>query len=76
VQINIETIDATLAAAGHKATVGGTATTFVGWALSSQGTAAIGIVIGLCGLVIQLYFRRKQDKREQAEHERKMALYD
>jgi hypothetical protein len=73
--VNIE-IDATLAALGHKTAQAGTATTFVGWVLSSQGTAAIGIVIGLCGLGIQLYFRRKQDKREQAEHERKMALYE
>lgn len=31
-----------------------------------------GIFVGLVGLAITYYFQRRRDKREQAEHERRM----
>jgi len=68
--------DAAIAALGHKASQAGTATTFVGWALSSQGTAIIGILIGITGLLVQWHYRRKQDRREQEEHDKRMALLE
>jgi hypothetical protein len=68
--------EAVLATVGHKAAQVGAGTTVLGWLLSSQGTAVLGISIGVCGLLIQWYYRRKQDKREQAEHERRMGLYE
>lgn len=68
-----EQIDAALAAIGWNTTKVGTGTTLLGWALSSEGTAAIGIVLGVVGLAVQFYFNRRRDKREQAEHERRMA---
>lgn len=68
-------VDATIATVAHKTAQGGALTTFIGWATSSQGTAAIGIAIGLVGLCIQWYYRRKQDKREAAEHAVRMGMY-
>lgn len=71
-----ETIDATLAAAGSKATYAGAGTTVTGWLLSSEFGVLAGILIGVCGLCIQWYYRHKQDKREQAEHDRRMGLME
>jgi hypothetical protein len=70
--MNPDSIDAALATIGHKTAQGGVGITFVGWALSSEGTAVIGILMGLVGLSIQWYYRRKQDRREEAEHEARM----
>lgn len=71
-----QAIDATLAAAGWNTTKVGAATTFGGFLLSSQGAALIGILIGVVGLLVQFYYRRKQDMREQSEHAARMGLYD
>jgi hypothetical protein len=68
--------DAVIAAIAHKTAQGGALATVVGWAASSQGTAFIGIVIGLIGLGVQFYYRRKQDKREEAEHQARMGLLE
>ncbi len=69
-------IDATIAAIGYKTAQAGAGTTLLGWLLSSQGAALVGMAIGLTGLLIQWYYRRKQDKREQDEYERRMGLYE
>ena len=66
------TIDATLAAAGSKATYTGASASVVSWFLSSEFGVLFGILLGICGLAVQWYYRHKQDKREQAEHERRM----
>lgn len=70
-----QALDATIAAVGQKMTYGGAAGTFVGFLLSSEGAALVGIVGVIGGLVIQFYFKRRQDKREQEEHAAKMAMY-
>jgi uncharacterized membrane protein YebE (DUF533 family) len=70
-----QAIDATLASAGWNTTKTGAATVLLGYAVSDV-VAVIGLVIAFCGLGIQWYYRRKQDQREQAEHERRMGLYE
>jgi len=67
-----QTLDATMAALGSKATYTGASTSIVGWVLSSQFGVLAGILIGLAGLCINWYYRHKQDKREEAEHKRRM----
>ncbi|MES3041798.1 MAG: holin [Pseudomonadota bacterium] len=74
------TVDATLAAAGSKATWAGAGTAVAAFFTSSEFGVLIGMLIGITGLLIQWYYRRKQDRREeaadrraQAEHERRMA---
>jgi hypothetical protein len=67
-----QTVDATLAAAGTKATYTGAGTFTVGWLLSSEFGILVGIVIGVAGLVMQFYYSRKKDKREEQEHKARM----
>lgn len=68
-----ENIEA-LADAGHRTAQAGGGITIVSWLTSSQGGVAIGILIGVIGLVIQWYYRRKQDQREEAEHQLRMSM--
>jgi hypothetical protein len=67
-----QTFDAAMAAAGSKTTYAGASTSIAGWALSSEIGVLVGIVLGIVGLSINWYYRAKQDRREQAEHERRM----
>lgn len=66
------TLDAVLAAFGFKMTNVGAGTTLIAWLLSSQGAALVGIVGVVGGLSMQWYFKRRQDRREQEEHEFRM----
>ncbi len=67
-----QSIDATIAAAAGKTTQLGASTTVVGWALSSEMGILSGIVIGVAGLVVQLVFKIREDRRREAEHQRRM----
>jgi cytochrome c biogenesis factor len=62
-------IDAMLAGIGSKTTQAGATTYVVSWALSSEFGVLVGIVVALVGLGVNFWFRRKQDKREQAAHD-------
>lgn len=73
------TIDAVMAAVGYNTAKAGAGTSVVGWALSSEGVALIGLLIGGIGLIIQVIFQRRRDKREgedlrmrREEHEARM----
>lgn len=66
------TIDATLAAAGSKATYAGAGASLVGWFTSSEAGVVIGIALGVLGLLINVYFKHREDKRQQEEHETRM----
>lgn len=68
-----ESIEA-LADAGHRTAQTGAGTIIISWLTSSQGGVAVGILIGVIGLVIQWYYRRKQDQREEAEHQLRMTM--
>jgi hypothetical protein len=67
-----ETIDAALAWFAPKATYGGAGVAGGSWFMSSE----FGVVVGVCfagaGYATTLYYSRKRDKREQAEHEMRM----
>lgn len=65
-------LDGTLAAAGSKATYAGAGAFSVGWFLSSEFGILVGICMGTCGFLMNWYYSRKRDRREQAEHERRM----
>jgi hypothetical protein len=71
-----ETIDAALAWFGPKATYGGAGVAGGSWFMSSE----FGVVVGVCfagaGYATTLYYSRKRDKREQAEHDARMGLYE
>lgn len=67
-----QTVDATVASAASKTTYTGASVTLGGWLVSSEAAVLFGIVIGLAGFVVNLYFRSRADAREEAEHRARM----
>ena len=67
-----QTVDATIASAASKTTYGGASVTLGGWLVSSEAAVLAGIVLGLAGFVVNLYFRSRADAREEAEHRARM----
>ena len=70
-----QTIDATLAALGSKATYTGAGTSILAWLVSSQAAFLFGIVLGMGGFVVNWYYKHREDKRQQVEFERRMKDY-
>lgn len=68
-----DAIDATGVAITAKVTQVGALSTFFSWLVSSEGGMLVGIVIGLIGLVVNLFYQHRRDKREQIEHEKRMS---
>ena len=64
--------DATLSALSSKATYAGAGASFWGWLTSSEAGVVFGIVLGIVGLLLNLYFKRREDARQQVEHEARM----
>jgi hypothetical protein len=69
------TFDATMAAAGSKATYTGASTSVVAWVLSSEFGILFGVLLGLGGFIVNWYYKHKEDKRQQAEHDRRMGMH-
>lgn len=66
------TIEAALAAAGSKATYAGAGASIWGWLTSSEAGVVIGILLGVIGFIVNLYFKWREDRRQQAAHEAQM----
>lgn len=71
--MNRDAIDAAAATFGTKAAYTGATTTVGGWLLSSEFGVIAGLLIGVTGLLVNLYFQRRRDLREEREHQRRMA---
>lgn len=67
-----ESQQAAIAALGSKAAYGGGTTAFVSGLISSEVGVICGIAVGVAGLLVNWYYKAKQDRREQAEHEQRM----
>lgn len=65
-----------MAAAGSKATYTGASTSVVAWVLSSEFGILFGVLLGLGGFIVNWYYKHKEDKRQQAEHDRRMGMYE
>ena len=70
--VKTQAADAALAASASKATYGGAASSGLGVMFSSEAAALAGALVAIVGLLINLYFRRRQDRREEMEHELRM----
>jgi hypothetical protein len=46
--------------------------TLGGWLVSSEGAVVAGIVLGVAGFLVNLFFRRRADAREEREHHARM----
>ena len=77
------TLDATIAAAGSKATYTGSGMVLSGWLFSSEFAVFVGILIGIAGFLVNWYYKHKISnaeikfkldelalKQEQAEREK------
>lgn len=76
-------LDAAAASAASKATYAGASLTVSSWLLSSEFGVLVGVLIGLIGLVVNIYFKFRDDRRnaaahraEMREHEKRMKLLD
>lgn len=65
--------DAALAAAAHKATTAGAGTVVVGWLTLNDLCLVIGVVVTVAGFLVNLYYKRKQDRREAQLQEAQIA---
>lgn len=68
-----ESQQAALAALGSKAAYGGGGTAVVSGLASSEIGVICGIAVGVAGLLVNWYYKAKQDRREQIEHEKRMS---
>lgn len=71
--MNREAMDAAAATIGTKAAYTGATTTVGSWLLSSEFGVIAGLLIGVVGLLTNLYFNHRRDRREEREHQRRMA---
>ena len=62
-----------IAGAADKVARAGSAGSVVGWATSSNFGMWAGILIGFAGLVVNWYFKRKSDMRNQQVHDAYLA---
>ena len=60
-----ETIEAGVAAVSSKVTYTGAGATVASWILSSEFGVLAGLFLGVAGLLVNWYFKRRQDRREQ-----------
>jgi cytochrome c biogenesis factor len=67
-QEHTATVDAALATVGSKFTTAGATTSVVSWVLSSEFGFLVGIMMAIGGFGVNLYYKRKEDKRQQLEH--------
>lgn len=70
--MNQEAIEATIATAGSKATYTGSGASVVGWMMSNEFAVLVGLIVGVLGLVVNWWFKLKQDRREQSAHDLRM----
>jgi cbb3-type cytochrome oxidase subunit 3 len=68
-------VDSTIAATAGKATYAGAGTSIFGWLTSNEFAVLAGTMIAIAGFIINWYYKYKEDKRQQAEHEQRMGLY-
>lgn len=70
--MNQQSLDVTVSAIGSKATYFGAGTSIASAIASVDWGFWCGILIGVVGLAVNIYFKRRQDAREQREHDARM----
>jgi hypothetical protein len=65
-----------VATAASKVTYGGSAAAVGGWFLSNEFAVLAGLVIGLAGFAVNWYYRHREFKLREREHNKRMAEQD
>lgn len=68
-------IEASIAASGAKATYGGASVGLLGWLMQSNFLSLVGAFVAIVGLLVNWYYRAKQDRRDEETHRARMAHY-
>lgn len=68
-------VDAAVSSAASKVTYAGSGTAVTSWFFSSEFGVLCGIVLGVAGLAVNVWFKLRDDRRLQAEHEARMRGY-
>lgn len=58
----------TVATAAGKVTYAGVGSIGYGWLFSNEFAVAAGFLIGVAGFLVNLYYRRRADRRQEALH--------
>ena len=64
--------NALLASIGSTTTKAGASASVLGWLISQEGLAFVGAGVAIIGLGVNWYYKRKEDRRAQEEHDAKM----
>lgn len=64
--------DLALASVASKTTQVGAVTVLGGWWFTNEAAVLYGLIIGLVGLIVNWYYRRKADRREEELHKFKI----
>ena len=65
-------IEQAAAATASKVTYTGATTSMAGWLISNEVIAAGGFALAVIGFAVNLYFKIKDDRRQQAIHDAQM----
>lgn len=67
-----QAVEATVASLANKVTYGGGSVALIGGYTANEIAAFGGLIIAAIGLVVQVVFKRRSDKREQLFHDARM----
>jgi len=68
----VDTVASSVASVASKATYVGAGTSFIGWLATSEAGVVVGILLGVIGFVVNFYFKRREDRRQQEVHDAQM----
>lgn len=67
-----EAVEAAAATVGSKVTYTGAGATVASWLLSSEFGVLAGLLLGIAGLLVNIYFKRQENQRQQARDAREL----
>lgn len=68
-----QTAEATIAAVANKVTYSGGATAVFGGLTANEIAAFVGAAVAVLGLIVQVYFKARADRREVELHRARLA---
>ena len=63
-----------ISAAASKSTYAGVVSMFLGWLVSNNAAIVVGMLVGVCGLLINWYYKREDHKLRAAAEVREAEL--
>lgn len=73
IHMKAEATEATVSAVASKLTYGGGSMAVIGGLTANEIAAFGGLLVAIIGLAVQIYYKRKDDRRRTAQHDKFMA---